>query len=111
MDIDNKETITLHICHLCQGGGGKNVFQFTEDTTLMDLVKYIVQYYLQIMSDLDKKCFKIAQGVPFFFHSKNLDLEIETNNLEITLYELGIVEGDVISTYLKDEVINAFKNT
>lgn len=106
MNIDNQKTITLHLSHFCQGGGGKDVFTFTEDNTLMDLIKYIVQSNLKIMSDLDKECFKIAQGVPFLFHSKNLDLEIETDNLEITLNELGIEEGDIISTYLKDEVIN-----
>ena len=111
MDIDNQETITLHLSHFCQGGGGKDEFTFTEDTTLMNLIRYIVQSNLKIMSDLDKECFKIAQGVPFLFYSKNLDLEIETSNLEITLNELGIEEGDIISTYLKDEVINALKNT
>lgn len=111
MDINNQETITLHLSHFCQGGGGKDEFTFTEDTTLLNLVEYIVQSNLKIMSDLDKKCFNIAQCVPFLFHSKNLDLEIKTDNLEITLNELGIEEGDIISTYLKDEVISALKNT
>lgn len=111
MDINNQKTITLHLSHFCQGGGNKDEFTFTENTSLLNLVKYIFKSNLKIMSDLDKECFKIAQGVPFLFHSKNLYLEIETDNLEITLNELGIEKGDVISTYLKDEVINVLKNT
>ena len=104
-------TLIILICHLLQGGGGKEEFKcLLSGTTLGELVRWILKNDQEHWSSADKKCWKIARGIPYSIYSERLGGWIDMRDMKKTLFELGVRAGDKLSTHLDDHVREAIEN-
>jgi hypothetical protein len=100
--------LTILICHLLQGGGGKESFKCRLlRTTLGELVRRILKSDKEHWTFADKKCWKIARGIPYSIYSEKSGGWIDMRDMKKTLFELGVRAGDKLSTHLDDHVREA----